>query len=109
MSFGSLSPENRIVDYANALGLTHANVCALAQINPNRLSMAVRGLKALPNEESRRAVEILLRLLKISDAVAPLALPKNLEGMKLILKHFEGVSSDEIRSRMNAIFEQLVQ
>lgn len=105
MPFGSLSPEIRIPVYAKEVGISHAVLCAVCGTSPDRLGQAVRGMKALSNHEGLLLVETLLRLLDLVEAVKPLALPKDVAGIKTVLSAFDGIDASAIRERMNKVLE----
>jgi hypothetical protein len=103
--FGTLSPESRIPVYAKEVGISHAVLCAVCGTSPDRLGQAVRGMKALSNHEGLVLVETLLRLIDLTEAIKPLALPKDVAGIRVVLDAFDSVDANVIRERMNKVLE----
>lgn len=62
-------------------------------------------MKQLSNGEGLMLVETLLRLMDLTEAVKPLALPKDVAGIKTVLKAFDGIDAGVIRERMNKVLE----
>lgn len=106
MAHASLSFESRIPNLARELGLSHAMVSALTNVDAGRLSQCLRGMRSLPNDEGLRIVNLLNRLIALTEAIAPLALPKSVPDILQLAKFFEGRDIERIREQVSQLFEQ---
>jgi hypothetical protein len=104
--FASLSAELRAPQLMRELGVSNAFIAALCGIEQTKLSFSFRQIKALSNEESKKLVNTLLRLIELSDAISPLQIDlKNPTNARRVLDAFEGKDLNEVRGNISALFE----
>lgn len=102
--FASLSAEVRAPQLMRELGVSNSFVAALCRIEQTKLSLAFRQLKELSNDDTKKLMTILPRLIDLRDALDPLTLDlKNAANARRVLDAFEGQDVDTIRERVAAL------
>jgi hypothetical protein len=102
--FASLSAEVRAPILMRELGVSNAFVAALCGIEETKLSKALRQLKELPNEDAKKLMVILPRLIDLRDSLDPLTLDlKNAANARRVLDCFDGQDVDTIRAKVSAL------
>jgi hypothetical protein len=88
------------------LGLSFAVVAALVGWSEDRLSKGLRGVRQLSNEEGAELMNALHRLSEVRDGLVPLMWDsRSAKHIQMLLDAFEGLSSEQIQSRVANIFE----
>jgi hypothetical protein len=106
MTFATLSAENRARDMMREIGVSAAVIAVLIRIEASKLSLALRRLRPLSNEEGLRLTTTLNRLLEVRDAIRPFSLDlKDPEMTAQLLSAFEGMDAAAIHEKIRGVVE----
>jgi hypothetical protein len=102
----TLSAERRIKRHLDDLQATVTFLAILdGQISDSRLSIALRGLKNLENNDSIRLLELLERCIRLRDSFEPIPLSFDQPAsIKVLLQNFTA-SDEEIQRAVAGLFE----
>jgi hypothetical protein len=107
MTLAALSPEVRAADLMDSLKVRQDFVSAYCDIEPTKLSRALKGKRDLGTVEGQRLVNDLTRLLQVSQAITPFSVNlTDARETRRLVDALDGMDFATIQHKVAQVFEQ---